>query len=748
MRDQFADALFLVEAHLDALFPRGDLRVLRTEVLVELLRPVFARLAAVGVLVVYAQALRKFRAHLVDATALELLFVHRLAVDDGLQVVVVRSANQAQLLLAGQVRQKDVSVLARVGHEDVAAHDELALRFVNQHVVRVVDVGMLVGQSVAGIVEQELDAALQLLGLHDAGVQVRHGFRRLDGLVPQEERNLRAHRVFARGEAAHGETDLVFAAAVVHARLANLAKQLRQNHDGTARCLAVGVALRAVTLGDEHGVRLVHFASKVLDALFGNQRDLRSPCRGLRRHVVASAQDVVFVRGVLALCGLRQRLLVIADAILVQELFVSPTVVDDLIRQSCAQRGVGARANRNPLGVVASCRVVQARVDVDDAQVVFFASVHQVVALTGAAHAGFNGARAEHDHKLVVLQRLIVATVAARFAIRIERRTHQLTVAVRTIVGKVAARKVQQTADRAGTPNAHGHARGVLQVHGLVAVLFANTLHLACDGVESLVPRDALELAFTALCTLRAFHGVVQALGALQPAASRAAAQASAHLRIGEIAGARVVGLDELDFPVLDVALPHAAATAVHGAMRVDDLLLGFCVRRFSGVEQVCARCSSAADSCQSTQRTSRLDERATVHAWHVLHCLPLRFVSRLAETASCCSRRFLPRAAFSSCAPRPSSAGFVIPLSADLMGKPYRATYAVVSHKTCEFCVYPVQKLSHASTCDTMRLAGRYTVQGRLLLRAHAAQRLRTTRRDRRKRQGGRRPHRIDAPS
>ena len=114
--------------------------------------------------------------------------------------------------------------------------------------------------------------------------------------------------------------------------------------------------------------------------------------------------------------------------------------------------------------------------------------IHKRITLPSAAHASFNRTGTEHDNKLVVLKRMVVATIAAGFTVRIVGRTHQLTITVRTVIRQVSSGQIQQTANWARAPDAHGHARSVLQIHGLIAIRLANTLHFASNGVKSFIP--------------------------------------------------------------------------------------------------------------------------------------------------------------------------------------------------------------------------------------------------------------------
>ena len=200
----------------------------------------------------------------------------------------------------------------------------------------------------------------------------------------------------------------------------------------------------------------------------------------------------------------------------------------------------------------------------------------------------------------------------------------------------------------------------------------------------------------------------------VHPTTIRTTAQARTGLRVIEPGVLARAGVHPHNLIVLHMELQAAAARAVDGAMAPRDLLLGLRERRLGCAEQVRTRCSGAADGGQSTQRTRRFDERAAVHAWHVLHCLPLHsFLCASVETdaLSRAATRHLPCTALTPCATPASLVRARLPLQAHLVMRPYRLAWPTVSHKTCEFRVCPGHRLSPIAVCDSLNAIARYTV-------------------------------------
>ena len=145
--------------------------------------------------------------------------------------------------------------------------------------------------------------------------------------------------------------------------------------------------------------------------------------------------------------------------------------------------------------------------------------------------------------------------------------------AVGPVIVQMAAGEVHEPVHHAIAHKARRDAGGVVHRHGLVAVGLANALHLACDGVDSLVPADLLELARSALAD--ALHGIVQAIGALKPPTDGTPPQAGAQLGLVHCGIARVIGFHIRYLLVAHMALQRAGAAAIDRAMRPNDSVLG-----------------------------------------------------------------------------------------------------------------------------------------------------------------------------
>ena len=336
--------------------------------------------------------------------------------------------------------------------------------------------------------------------------------------------------------------------------------------------LAVRMALGAVTLTDIDRFRRADLLGKPSNGLNRHLRDGARPFGGFRRHVIAGSHDVVFVGLVLPLGAFGHRLLIIADAVFVQEFLVDPAVVDHLVGERRAQRAVGAGANGHPCVPLAAQGVVHAGVDDDDLDVFLFQHPRQVVGVAAAAHARVGRTVPEHDDDLVVLKREEVARVRAA-AIGVKAGPCDMRGAVGPVIVQMAAGEVHEPVHHAIAHKARRDAGGVVHRHGLVAVGLANALHLACDGVDSLVPADLLELARSALAD--ALHGIVQAIGALKPPTDGTPPQAGAQLGLVHCGIARVIGFHIRYLLVAHMALQRAGAAAIDRAMRPNDSVLG-----------------------------------------------------------------------------------------------------------------------------------------------------------------------------
>ena len=211
--------------------------------------------------------------------------------------------------------------------------------------MRAVDVAVLVGQAVAAMADDRLDAAGEVRGLvlmlygirctfafggclrqpanAFAGAQC---FPVLDGVEEPICRNAEGNGVLtcanAREEAAApGDVH-----AVVRAGQAHLPKRRCQHHDHAAGHLAIAAALRAPTLHDERGARGGKLRGQLADVASGDAGDRRGPCGRFRHVVVAGAAQVIHRREPQAAPVLGQRLVGEPDAALAQEIPVQRVV--------------------------------------------------------------------------------------------------------------------------------------------------------------------------------------------------------------------------------------------------------------------------------------------------------------------------------------------------------------------------------------------------------------------------------------
>ena len=125
---------------------------------------------------------------------------------------------------------------------------------------------------------------------------------------------------------------------------------------------------------------------------------------------------------------------------------------------------------------------------------------------------------------------------------------------------------------------------------GMVGVLLRHDTHLLGDGVERLVPGNALEVAAPAALLAHTLHGVEQAVLGVELLAPRMAHRARAGLQHAGLDGVLVVvfardarvhgiiGLDRDDFAVFDAALDQtcgipAAVVVARGVEVIDTVV-------------------------------------------------------------------------------------------------------------------------------------------------------------------------------
>ena len=517
-------------------------------------------------------------AHVKGAAALELLThgggVNGAGEVNGSNVARPAVVDNAALLGAHDVGKQDVGVLRGVVHQGLEYQDELALRFVNQNVVRNVCVGVLVREAVSAVLNQELDVGGQLVRTLNAIVQRSHLMTVINCICPGKDRNLGLAGVVAANP---GKTDAVSGNVQTRrsTRLAQLAHQQRKQRNGQASKLAVGVALNAVVLADERRLSFCQFVRQLRDALGRNQRNGSSPLGGLLYLVVAQAHNVGLVRHVLASVCLGHGVFGEANAVGVQEVACNFTFFDQHVCDSSNQSGIGARTNRQPLIVRVAQRVVEARVNVDVLclRVRAVLVLKAVLCLARGAHHGVGRRPAHANNQVGVFdggrgRRSLGAP-------HIRSNESHLGSGVRAVISQVAARATKPTANR--TTSQAVNTGTQRPVHGLGAKVLVGVLQFVIDGFNGFFPGDALELALATLA--HALHGVLQAIGIVDPATYRTTTQACALTAGFFVVPSLRFGLDPLELAILHVHPQRATACAVARAVALNDgFLCGFLV--------------------------------------------------------------------------------------------------------------------------------------------------------------------------
>ena len=469
--------------------------------------------------------------------------------------------------------------------------------------MHVVDIGVLVGNAVAGVVPHELDVGVELLLAAHAIGDLGHLSAVVDGVDHREDRDGGGHGVVASRQSLKPNAVGALAHAVVGAGQAHLAHQQGQDHDGHGGHLAIGAALRAPALDHEHVLSSRNLFGEAADAVGRDAAQGSSPLGGLLHHVIAGAHDVVGVGLVLALGALRHRGFVETDAVGVEELVIDLVVHDELVGDGRNEGSVGARVDGQPLGGMTHGRVVHAGVDDVDLALGVLAAADPVVMGDSAALAGLRGAGTEAQHEVGILHGRQGRTRGATVHIRSNPRN--LGSRIAAVIAQATAQQVHEPVE--GTSSGSGDARSVVVVHSLVAIGIDGVLELLGDGLKGLVPADLLVLAVAALRTLNALHGVVDAVGVVHPATIAAAAQAGAGLRVIEVVGGVAVGVDPQDLAVLHMELKRATAGAVNGAVAPnlgDTLLVGGGLIGLGERGGACGTCG-----CKASEHAARGDE-------------------------------------------------------------------------------------------------------------------------------------------
>ena len=332
------------------------------------------------------------------------------------------------------------------------------------------------------------------------------------------------------------------------------------------------MALRPPALRNEQRFGAGYVRCERADAISWDLRDGRSPFGGFLDHVVAGAHDVVVVRFVLALGGFGHGLLVVSDAIGMQEVEVDLVVGNELVGDGADESSIGSRTDGDPFIESARARFVHARIYVDDTGAVLlnFRVVENDVA---AAHAGFCRAVAEHDYEIRIQGlghrgRVNVVVGAEFLAEHIRHDALYAAGGVVAVARDASAEHVEQSLMRR-LDNGPRNARARCNEDGFVPIGVDDAFELARDGFDGLVPADLLEFIFAAFTG--SLHGVREAIGGVDPAAPRTPAQACPHLGVFRISG--IVGFEIEDLSVANVIPQGAIAAAIHKTLTPNDLV-------------------------------------------------------------------------------------------------------------------------------------------------------------------------------
>ena len=395
-----------------------------------------------------------------------------------------------------------------------------------------------------------------------------------DGLRPQEDGHAHLDGVGARGQTGFKAVGVALAGTRIGAGQADLAEQNREHGDARRLRFAVHAALRRPALRDEAGLRGGHVAGKAHDALCGHVRDAGGALGRLRSLVGTEAEDVAAVARA-GLGGRRERVLVVADRVAVDEGLVDEVLGDEHVGDRLAEGRVGAGTDRNPLGVASGHRVGVDRVDEDHARAVPACGAEELPGLSAARGARDGGIVAERDVELRVLHLREVGALACGLAAHaavveaaVEVRPGVLDAGcgVVGVPGKRAADHVEEAVGGRARVDKRLIARAVHDHDGLVGVTVDGVLEAGGDFVEGLLPGDAFEAALAAAAD--ALHRELEALGRIDALAHGSAALTSADLRAAAVDGARGgvargVRLDADDASVLGEDAELAAGAAV-----------------------------------------------------------------------------------------------------------------------------------------------------------------------------------------
>ena len=231
-----------------------------------------------------------------------------------------------------------------------------------------------------------------------------------------------------------------------------------------------------------------------------------------------------------------------------------------------------------------------------------------------AALARFHGARTEQQNEFGIFSGRKRGAAGLLAAVHIRSDAGNLRRGIAVVEVQITADQAKHTIER--TRSGGGNARGIRNVHGLVAVSVNDLFELGSSRIDGLLPADALELALAALAD--ALHGIAQAVGMRQPATIRAAAQASTRLRIVETGILARKGIDPGNLVVFHMKFQRATTRAVDCTMAPGDLLLRVGKRSRNLAKHGVSARSAAGGHGQSAKSARRLQERTTAHGMRV----------------------------------------------------------------------------------------------------------------------------------
>ena len=206
------------------------------------------------------------------------------------------------------------------------------------------------------------------------------------------------------------------------------------------------MALRTPSLRNIGRFSAGDFARQLHDTRLGNAGNRRRPLWGLRDTVFALAKNIRLIVAI-GWRAFRQRFLVVAYAVLVEERLVNEVFGNHHPRQRGDQRGVGSRANRDPLVFASGTSVGIAWIDNNQPGVGFLPRLLQVIGYPTAAHPGFPGVVAKQHHQLAVfdIRRAIAIGPAA---VGVVQASGDLRCRVVAIMVEIAAAAVHQAGNQ------------------------------------------------------------------------------------------------------------------------------------------------------------------------------------------------------------------------------------------------------------------------------------------------------------